>query len=213
MWEKAFTPSPVPRHQPPALVQPLETASLAPVIEGELRIAPIPKPRIVRTPVEAKAEPVKEPPREQPAEKPKQADKPTEKKPQKKLPSKPASLGNSGNAAADCAASRQSGNGTGRKNDGGSAAASCYAGLVQAKVNRAAKYPSKARGDAGEALVRFTVGASGKVVKVAFARSSGNDALDTAALAAVDRAEPVPPIPEAAGRSSWSFTVPVYFTK
>lgn len=195
--------------KPVEVVKPLETASLAPVVEQELQVAPIPKPRIVRKPVEAKAEPVKEQPKEQPAEKPKKA----EKQPQKKPPSKQASLGNGGNAEADSAASKKSGGGAGKKNDGGSAAASKYPGLVQAKVTRAAKYPSKARGDAGEALVSFTVGASGTVTKVALARSSGNDALDGAALAAVDRAAPFPPIPEAAGRSSWSFTVPVYFKK
>jgi len=202
--------------KPVEVVQPLETASLAPVVEQELQVAPIPKPRIVRKPVEAKAEPIQEAPKEQPkekpAEKPKQAEKPAEKKPQKKPPSKQASLGNGGNAEADSAA-KKSGGGAGKKNDGGSAAASKYPGLVQAKVTRAAKYPAKAKGDKGEALVSFTVGASGKVTKVALARSSGSAALDNAALAAVDRAAPFPPIPEAAGRSSWSFTVPVYFKK
>lgn len=202
-----LTPEPAIQQIPPARVKPLETASLAPVIEEELQVAPIPKPRIVRKPVEAKAEPVKEQPKEQPAEKPKQAEKPTEKP-----PSKQANLGNGGKAEADSAA-KKSGGGAGKKNDGGSAAASKYPGLVQAKVTRAAKYPSKARGNAGEALVSFTVGASGTVTKVALARSSGNDALDSAALAAVDRAAPFPPIPEAAGRSTWSFTVPVYFKK
>jgi protein TonB len=209
-----LTPEPAIQQIPPALmkpvevVKPLETASLAPVTEEVLEVAPIPKPRIVRKPVEANAEPVKEQPKERPAEKPKKA----EKQPQKKPPSKQASLGNGGNAEADSAA-KKSGGGAGKKNDGGSAAASKYPGLVQAKVTRAAKYPSKARGDAGEALVSFTVGASGTVTKVALARSSGNDALDNAALAAVDRAAPFPPIPEAAGRSSWSFTVPLYFKK
>lgn len=210
-----LTPEPAIQQIPPTLakpvdvVQPLETASLTPVVDDELQVAPIPKPRIVRKPPEAKAEPVKEPPKDQPTDKPKQA----KKQPQKKPPSKQASLGNGGNAEADSAASKKSGGGAGKKNDGGSAAASKYPGLVQAKVTRAAKYPSKARGDAGEALVSFTVGASGTVTKVALARSSGNDALDHAALAAVDRAAPFPPIPEAAGRSSWSFTVPVYFKK
>jgi protein TonB len=212
-----LSPEPAIQQIPPALVKPvevvkpLETASLSPVVEEELQVAPIPKPRIVRKPLEAKAEPVEEQPK-QPAKKPEKAEKPTEKKPQKKPPSKQASLGNGGNAEADSAA-KKAGGGAGKKNDGGSASASKYPGLVQAKVTRAAKYPSKARGDAGEALVSFTVGASGTVTKVALARSSGNAALDTAALAAVDRAAPFPPIPEAAGRSSWSFTVPVYFKK
>lgn len=198
---------------PPALlkpaepIKPLETASLSPVVEEDLQVAPVPKPRIVRKAVEAKVEPAKEQPR-QPAEKPKQAEKQ-----QKKPPSKQASLGNGGAANADSAASKKAGGGQGKKNDGGSAAASKYPGLVQAKVTRSAKYPSKARGENGEALVSFTVNAGGSVVKVALARSSGNAALDTAALAAVDRAAPFPPIPEAAGRSTWSFTVPLYFKK
>lgn len=199
-----LTPEPPIQQIPPALTKPVEvaeppeTASLTPVVEEELQVAPIPKPRIVRKPVEAKVEPLKEQPKKEP----------TEKKP----PSKQASLGNGGLADADSAA-KKSGGGAGKKNDGGSAAASKYPGLVQSKVTRAAKYPSKAKGDDGEALVSFTVGASGKVVKVALARSSGNDALDNAALAAVDRAAPFPPIPEAAGRSTWSFTVPLYFKK
>lgn len=205
-----LTPVPQVQQIPPTLlkpteaVKPVETASLAPVLEDELQVAPIPKPRIVREPVEAKAEPVKA----RPAEKPRK----TEKQPQKKPPSKEASLGNGGASDADSAA-RKSGGGAGKKNDGGSAAASKYPGLIQAKVTRAAKYPSKAKGENGEALVSFTVGAGGKVMQVALARSSGNAALDKAALAAVDRAAPFPPIPEAAGRSTWSFTVPVYFKK
>lgn len=195
---------PLPKPKPAEVTRPVETASLAPVVEAELQVAPIPKPRIVRKPAEAKADPAME----QPAEKPKKA----EKKPEKKPPSKRANLGNGGNAEADSAAGK-SGGGAGKNNDGGGAAASKYPGLIQAKVTRAAKYPSKARGDAGEALVSFTVGAGGKVMQVALARSSGNAALDKAALAAVDRAAPFPPIPEDAGRSSWSFTVPVYFKK
>ena len=197
----------------PAVVPPVESASLSPVIEEVPEVVPVPKPRIVRKPVEAKVEPAREQPREQPAEKPKKAEKPAEKKPEKKPPSKQANLGNGGAAEADSAASKKSGGGQGKKDDGGSAAASKYPGKVQAKVTRAAKYPAKAKGESGEAVVSFTVGAGGNVTKVALARSSGNAALDNAALAAVDRAAPFPPIPEAAGRSTWSFTVPVYFKK
>jgi protein TonB len=206
-----LTPEPAMQQIPPALmkpvevVKPLETASLAPVVEDELQVAPIPKPRIVRKPVAEKVEPAKEPPKA----KPKQAEKPAEKKPEKKAPSRQANLGNSGNAEADSAA-KKSGGGAGKKNDGGSAAASKYPGLVQAKVVRAARAP-KTRDTKGEATVRFVVGAEGNLVKVALLRSSGNEAIDQASLAAVQRAAPFPPIPEAAGRSSWQFDVPLGF--
>jgi protein TonB len=209
-----LTPEPPVQQIPTALVKPvevakpLETASLAPVIEEELEVAPIPKPRIIRKPVEAKAEPAKEQPKEQPTEQPK-AERPTKKQPEKQAPSKQASLGNGGTAEADSAA-KKSGGGAGKKNDGGSAAASKYPGLVQSKVVRAARAP-KTRDTRGEATVRFVVGAEGNLLKVALLRSSGNEAIDQASLAAVKRAAPFPPIPEAAGRSSWQFDVPLGF--
>jgi len=209
-----LTPEPPTQQTPPALVKPvevvkpLETASLSPLIEEELQVAPVPKPRIVRKPVEAEVEPAKQP-QEQPAETPKKAEKPTEEKPEKQAPSKQASLGNGGAAEADSAA-KKSGGGAGKKNDGGGAAASKYPGLVQTKVVRAARAP-KTRDTRGEATVRFVVGAEGNLLKVALLRSSGNAAIDEASLAAVKRAAPFPPIPEAAGRSSWQFDVPLGF--
>lgn len=208
--------------KPVDAVQPVQEANLTPTVEEVEETAetvPVPLPRIVRKAVEEPVEPKKAEPKEPAKETPKKKKAepaktpPKEAKPQKQPPSKQANLGNSGNADADAAASKKSGGGQGKKDDGGSAAASKYPGLVQAKVTRAAKYPTKAKGKNGEALVSFVVGASGSVSRVALARSSGNPALDDAALAAVNRAAPFPPIPEAAGRSSWAFTVPVYFKK
>ena len=80
-------------------------------------------------------------------------------------------------------------------------------------MTRAARYPNKAKGADGEARVSFTVGADGRVLKIALAKSTGNAELDSAALAAVERAAPFPPIPADAGRQSWSFTVPLSFHK
>jgi periplasmic protein TonB len=204
--------------KPGEAIKPVQEANLSPTIaevEETAEAVPVPLPRIVRKPVEEPAEPKQaEPkPKEQSKKKAEPSKKPAEAKPQKQAPSKQANLGNGGNAEADAAASSKSGGGKGKKDDGGSAAASKYPGLVQAKVTRAARYPAKAKGKDGEALVSFVVGSGGNVSKVALARSSGNGVLDDAAVAAVNRAAPFPPIPEAAGRSSWAFTVPVYFKK
>ena len=200
--------------KPVEAIKPVQEANLSPFVEKveeTAETAPIPLPPIVRKPVEETAErKPKEPPKKkaEPAKKP-----PTEAKPHKQQPTKQATLGNGGKADADAAASAKPGGGKGRKDDGGSAAASKYPGLVQAKVSRSAKYPARAKGKSGEALVSFVVGSGGSVSRVTLARSSGNAVLDEAALAAVNRAAPFPPIPEAAGRSSWPFTVPVYFKK
>lgn len=209
-----LTPEPPIQQIPPALVKPaevvkpLETASLAPVVEEELQVAPIPKPRIVRKPDEAKAELEKEQPKEQPAEKPKKAEKPTEKKPEKKPPSKQASLGNGGKADADSAASKKSGGGQGKQNTGGAAAEDAYAGKVRAKVARSVKTP-KGKFEGGEARIIVLIGANGQLLKSTMSRSSGDPKVDDAAAAAVKRAAPFPPIPEGLGQSSVSVTLPI----
>lgn len=209
-----LTPEPAIQQVPPALVKPvevvkpLETASLAPVLEQELEMAPVPKPRIVRKPVAAKAEPVKEPPKDQPTKTPKQAEKPAEKKPEKKTPSKQASLGNGGAAEADSSASKASGGGKGQQNNGGAAAEQTYAGKVRAKVARSVKTP-KGKFEGGEARIIVLIGANGQLLKSTMSRSSGDPKVDDAAAAAVKRAAPFPPIPEALGQSSVSVTLPI----
>lgn len=103
----------------------------------------------------------------------------------------------------------------GRTREAGNAAVSNYPGKVYAKLRRSLRYPSEARRKRirGEVHVRFTVSRSGSVGSVRLARSSGSPILDKAALETVRRAAPFPAIPPAAGRSSWSFTVPLAFTR
>lgn len=204
-----LTPEPAIQKIPPALVKPvevikpLETASLAPMIEEEAPVAPLPKPRIVRKPVAETVEPTKE----QPKEKPKQAQKPTEKKPEQQPPSQQASLGNGGKAEADSAA-KKSGGGQGKQNSGGAAAEDAYAGKVRAKVARSVKTP-KGKFEGGEARIIVLIGANGQLLKSTMSRSSGDPKVDDAATAAVKRAAPFPPIPEALGQSSVSVTLPI----
>ncbi|RUT34582.1 energy transducer TonB [Arsenicitalea aurantiaca] len=112
-------------------------------------------------------------------------------------------------SASGTAASARAGSGGGA----GNAAVSNYPGRVVTALRRALRYPSAARGATGEAQVRFTVGAGGQVLGVGLAQSSGNAALDVAAIATVQRAAPFPPIPPEAGRSEWSFTLPLGFMR
>jgi protein TonB len=97
----------------------------------------------------------------------------------------------------------------------GNAAVSNYPGKVVSKLRHVLRYPPEARGRRlnGVAQVQFVVGSSGDVGSVRLARSSGSPILDEAALATVRRAAPFPPIPEGAGRSSWTFTVPLAFMR
>ncbi len=85
--------------------------------------------------------------------------------------------------------------------------------LIIAHLQKYRVYPDSARsaGITGVATVRFTLGASGNVIGVALAGSSGKPVLDQAALAMVQRASPFPPIPSSLGVGSMSFAAPVRF--
>lgn len=88
-----------------------------------------------------------------------------------------------------------------------------YPGEIIARLRRALRYPSAARGASGQAVVTFTVSASGAVTSIGLVSSSGNASLDQAAIDTVRRAAPFPPIPAAANRSSWPFTLPLAFVR
>lgn len=190
----------------PAEIDPVEVASIAPLNAAltELKATPVPLPRPIGREAERQAEPAETPVKTKPK-------KPTEKPAPK--PQQLASLGNGGADNADTQARKAAAGGKGKKSDGGSGATSKYPGQVQVRVSRATRYPASAKGGSGEAHVTFTVAANGGVSRIKLSRSSGNAALDDAALAAVERAAPFPPIPEDAGRTSWTFTVPVAFRK
>ena len=77
--------------------------------------------------------------------------------------------------------------------------------------NRAKRRVAGAGG--GVVTVSFTISASGEARGIRISASSGQPELDQAAMDAVRRATPFPRIPAEAGRSSWSFSVPIAFKR
>jgi periplasmic protein TonB len=71
-------------------------------------------------------------------------------------------------------------------------------------INRHTRYPSaaKAQGAEGSAYVTFTVDSSGRVLSASLTRSSGNAALDRAALSVLQGATVPAPPPELGRRQS-----------
>lgn len=82
---------------------------------------------------------------------------------------------------------------------------------MQREISRAVRrIPARDRKRAERDVhIAFTVTAGGGLGGVSIARSSGSSALDSAAIAAVRRAAPFPPIPDGAGRRSWQFSFPL----
>lgn len=98
----------------------------------------------------------------------------------------------------------------GKSGEFGNAEASNYMGQIYRKVNRAKRRGSVGR-QRGEALIAFVVAGNGSLAGVRVARSSGNAAIDREAVSTVQRAQPFPPIPPQARRTTWTFTVPIAF--
>jgi protein TonB len=102
-------------------------------------------------------------------------------------------------------------NGASQQN--GQANTASYNAMVIAHLQRYRVYPEQARAAqiTGVSTVRFTLGASGNVISVSLAGSSGAGVLDQAAIAMVRRASPFPPIPASLARGSMTFAAPVRF--
>ncbi|MFY8032410.1 MAG: TonB family protein [Devosia sp.] len=185
----------------PEVLEPIEDpAPVAP--------RPLPRPKFETKVAEAKPEP------KRPEPKKAEPEKPTKKKPVAEQPkkTKPVQAGNGGKSNADVAASAPSG-GKGASDAAGNAAVSKYPGQVQRALRRALRFPKGAGSARGEVQVTFVVSSSGAASQIAVSQSSGHAVLDKEAIATVKRAAPFPPIPEAAGRNSWTFTMPLAFTR
>lgn len=86
--------------------------------------------------------------------------------------------------------------------------------LVLARIEQAKRYPRVigSRRPTGTATVEFRVSRSGALIAAKVVRSSGNAALDRAAVEAVSHAAPYPPIPDDHA-SELTLRVPVIFLR
>ncbi|UDF28452.1 UNVERIFIED_ORG: TonB family protein [Roseateles sp. XES5] len=206
----------------PTEIQPMEIAPVDPVASepvqelivpsAEVEIAAIPVPEI-KPEVEPEQEikPVPEVKKEEPVKKVER------KKPKQKIVKKAGEKGKAKENAtkgevdgsADVKTASVGGQKKGNSSAAGNAAVSNYPGKVRNKINRAKRRAPG--GERGSVVVSFVVGSGGQASGIRIARSSGSSALDQAAVDSVQRAAPFAKIPDAAGRSSWAFNVPIVF--
>ena len=81
---------------------------------------------------------------------------------------------------------------------------------IRSRIERQKRPPRGARGK-GRVVVRLTITRDGRVAGASVARSSGQQAFDTAALAAVSRAGRMPSAPAGLTDASYSFNLPIAF--
>lgn len=172
--------------QPPlaeaASATPSETLSPAPEVEVQQADATSPRPR--RRPEPQPEQPVRRAP-PAPASPPSAAGNAAQ---ETRRGTAEGVAGASAAASGSGAASVQAGN----------AAVSNYPGQVMERIRRTRQPRLSGR---GVAVVAFSVGSNGGLAGASIQRSSGNPAIDAAALAHVQRAAPFPAPPPGAGRS------------
>jgi len=121
--------------------------------------------------------------------------------------------GNGGANNADAAAGKAS---TGQKGDaggGGTADIAPWERQLRRALANAQRYPRAAKGATGDVTVHFYVSAAGSLSGLRIVASSGNAALDQAALDTVTRAAPFPPLPQGLGSARHAVRVPLGFTR
>jgi protein TonB len=86
-----------------------------------------------------------------------------------------------------------------------------WGGQVRAKIERKKRYPAGTRA-AGKVILRLRLDAAGALHSVSVRRSSGDRALDQAALNAVTQAR-LPRAPKGLGVGLFTFDLPMSFNR
>lgn len=89
-----------------------------------------------------------------------------------------------------------------------------YLGALHAALQRHQRYPDGARWrrSEGTPMVQFRLRRDGAVLEARLLRSSGDPELDAAALATIQRAAPLPPMPPDYPAPERDFTIPLRFS-
>jgi protein TonB len=88
-----------------------------------------------------------------------------------------------------------------------------WQGRLQAHLSRFRRYPTEAqmRRQEGTPMARITMTRAGVVLAVRLEQSSGHALLDAEALALVQRAQPLPPLPPEMEQATIELVVPLRF--
>ncbi|TBR29412.1 MAG: energy transducer TonB, partial [Reyranella sp.] len=88
-----------------------------------------------------------------------------------------------------------------------------WKGLLLRHLERHKRYPSEAQRSRHEGVtyVRFTMSRDGRILAARIERASGHAALDQEGLELLQRAQPLPPLPQDQPGESLEIVVPIQF--
>ncbi|MES2432362.1 MAG: TonB family protein [Pseudomonadota bacterium] len=193
----------VPMAELPETLDPVVQDEPLPDLPDPTLAPDLPDPVVAPQPLQADLPPDAEAPPEKPKPEPVPEEKPAPKKP-KPEKTKPAAKAQQQPQAEQKAATAVS-------KGKAKSLVDRWGAQVRKKVERRKTYPRSAAGAEGIATVRITVTRSGGLAGVSVARSSGNAALDQAALQAVNRAGSFPAAPDGLTDAQYSFNLQVSF--
>jgi len=214
-----------PEPTPPPPEPEIDLTQLLPPIP-ELRLTPpdiptpevaLPKPVPVKKKVEEpKREKPKEKPKKEKVEKPKPKPKP-EPDPEPEVVQKPTQQAvqqHAAKAAAPVQPSTAPAAPSAAEVARVSAAKVTWLGILEAHLQKFHKYPRAAqrRNVEGTVWLRFRMDRDGKVLSCSIERISEHEVLDEAALATIERAQPLPPLPDDVPGDSIELSIPAVFT-
>ncbi|MBQ0833605.1 energy transducer TonB [Marinobacter sp.] len=100
------------------------------------------------------------------------------------------------------------------QNAGNPSAVDDYLGKLSRHLSRFYEYPRRARrlGQEGAPVITFTFRRDGSLVDHSLRTESGHSLLDKAALAMLEQAAPLPPVPDDMSGRTFSYALPVRFS-
>lgn len=152
--------------------------------------------------------PVKPQPRPEPAPEKPRATAPAQQE-STPLPAQRAAGTGDGNAAGQGGTTTASTLSQAQLND----ALAGWGASIRARIEKRKRYPAAANGAEGSVTLRITISRNGQLQGAAIAASSGNAALDAAAIKAVQAAGRFAKAPAGLTDASYSFTLPMRFSR
>lgn len=182
----------------PAMTQALALPSEAPEIPSALLLQHSDRP--TARPARPAPQPRRAEPQQQPAPRQRQAQPSQQPAPAARQQAAPAAPQGGSSAGAPATQARPQVN-TGQL-------MSQWAGQLSSCLNRRVRAPSSLRGG-GQVMLSLQIGRNGAIQGVGVARSSGNPALDQAAVTAASRVGRCPAAPRGLDAASYSFQLPI----
>ena len=194
---------PSPQAVPPPVALQAPEAAAEPLQPDQAVVMPPPPAKPVEPTPQAKTEKVPERSSQKPTVDEKAEREKTGKEKHKTAPPKPAAAPSSKPAQLAMAPNR------GVDSEGARAGRASWESEVRARISRYAAYPNGGR-DSGTVSVGVTIDRNGRLLSRRLAGSSGSAMLDSAAMGAIERAQPFPPFPPGMTQGQIALIVPLH---